>query len=139
MILALFLFIQLAHAAPQPIQVVPNMRTCTKTSECEAVPLRCGCCQYGAISKMYVTDYLDLNQDPECVDQPCRCQPLKLVPRCVKQRCELVDPNAVPKAETKKKTKTKAKIKTKPKTKKTKKLKKKKPVLPKHAELPDAS
>lgn len=81
-----------AHAAPQPIRVPLDLRTCTKSSECEAVPLRCGCCQYEGVSKLYVTDYL--NQNPGCVDQPCHCQPLKLVPRCVKQRCELVNPAA---------------------------------------------
>jgi hypothetical protein len=133
MILALALFFQLAVAAPQPIQVPLTMRTCTKTSECEAVPLRCGCCQYQGISKMYVTNYLDQNQDPNCVDQPCNCKPLKLVSRCVKQRCELVGPGT-PVASSEK-----AKAKAKPKKKKKKaKTKKKKPLPVKKAELPDA-
>jgi hypothetical protein len=130
MLQAFLLFFSLAHAAPQPIQVPLNMRTCTKTSECEAVPLRCGCCQYQGVSKMYVTDYLDQNQDPNCVDQPCHCQPLKLVPHCVKQRCELGGLSSRKVAPVKTKTKTKTQ-------KKRKKAKEKKSLPPKKAVLPD--
>lgn len=117
MILALLAFLQLANAAPKPVTVDIDFRGCSKDSECESVPLRCGCCQYGAVAKVYATEYLDSTRDAACIDEPCKCQPLKLVPRCVKSRCELVDPHAKPaKAKPKKKPKRKKKKKTIPKT-----------------------
>jgi len=107
MILALLLALHapLAWSAADPVRVPETMRDCSKTEECESVPLRCGCCQYDAVAKLYVTDYLKFANDKGCVDEPCTCLPLKLVPSCVKKQCVLVGGKTTPPKLKKKKRK----------------------------------
>lgn len=90
---AVFFLLSAASAlAAYPVKIPAEYRDCTKTEECEAVPLRCGCCQYGAVAKLYVTEYLKFAGEKNCVDEPCTCKPLKLKPVCVKEVCQLVSP-----------------------------------------------
>ncbi len=91
--------------AADPVKVPASMGACSKDEECEAVPLRCGCCQYGAVAKLSVTDYLKFADGHGCVDEPCNCKPLKLKPACVKSVCQLVQQKAKPRKSPKKKRK----------------------------------
>ena len=89
----LFLFLAVpAMAKTEPVLIPEAMKTCTKSEECESVPLRCGCCQHDAVAKIYVTEYLKFADGKGCTDQPCRCLPLKLKPACVKSQCKLLGP-----------------------------------------------
>jgi hypothetical protein len=103
-----------AFGAADPVKIPVEYRDCSKDSDCESVPLRCGCCQFGSVAKVYVTEYLDYANRKACMDEPCRCQPMKLRPACVKGTCQLVSGLAAKTPKKKPARKKKRKSKARP-------------------------